>query len=156
IWVYLLLFPGLLYFVIFKYIPMGGVVIAFQDYGPFKGILESNWVGLKHFERLFSESDFYVLLRNTIMLSVYNLIFGFPAPILFALMLNELRRQWFKRSIQTLIYLPHFMSWVVVVTIFFVIFESKDGFFQSWIASLGFEKFTIMMNKDLFRPMYIL
>ena len=155
-WIYILLLPGIAYFLLFKYVPMGGVLIAFQNYSPFAGFTGSEWVGFKHFERLFSEPSFYRLLENTLMLSLYNLAFGFPAPILLALMLNELRAQWFKRSIQTMIYVPHFMSWVVVVTMFFVIFESYNGLFQSWIASLGFEKFTIMMNANLFRPMYIL
>lgn len=155
-WVYVMLLPGLIYFLLFKYAPMGGVIIAFQNYQPFTGFTGSEWVGLKHFERLFTEPDFYMLLRNTLMLSLYNLVLGFPAPIILALMLNELRNQIFKRSLQTMIYVPHFMSWVVVVTIFFVIFESQDGFFQNFVASFGFEKFTIMMDKDLFRPMYIL
>lgn len=154
--IYILLLPGIAYFLLFKYLPMGGVVIAFQDYNTFAGFSGSPWVGFKHFERLFSEPSFYRLLENTLTLSLYNLLFGFPAPIVLALMLNELRVQWFKRSIQTLIYVPHFMSWVVVVTMFFVIFESQDGLFQNGVASLGFDKFTIMMDQDWFRPMYIL
>lgn len=155
-WIYVLLLPGILYFILFKYVPMGGVVIAFQDFNSFLGIRGSDWAGLKHFERLFNEPTFYRLLRNTLMLSLYNIVLGFPAPIILALMLNELRLQWFKRSIQTMIYLPHFMSWVVVVTMFYVLFESQSGLFQSWIASLGFQKFTMMMSSDWFRPMYIL
>ncbi|WP_317890157.1 ABC transporter permease [Paenibacillus sabuli] len=155
-WIYILLLPGIAYFILFKYIPMGGVLIAFQDYNAFSGFGGSEWVGFKHFERLFAEPSFYRLLRNTLMLSLYNLVLGFPAPIILALMLNELRMKWLKRSIQTMIYVPHFMSWVVVVTMFFVLFESYDGLFQSWIASLGLDKFTIMMNADWFRPMYIL
>lgn len=155
-WVYILLLPGLFYFLMFKYIPMGGVMIAFQNYYPFKGFLGSEWVGLYHFHRLFGDPEFYKLLRNTLMLSLYNLAFGFPAPIILALMLNELRVQWFKRSIQTMIYVPHFMSWVVVVSMFYVIFESEGGLFQNLWVSLGMEPFTMMMSKDWFRPMYIL
>ncbi len=155
-WLYIIAFPGLLYFLLFKYLPMGGVVIAFQDYHPFTGFLGSDWVGFKHFYRLFEDPDFFKLLRNTLMLSVYNLALGFPAPIILALMLNELRLQWFKRSIQTLIYVPHFMSWVVVVSMFFVIFESQDGLFQNLLSSWGFSKFSFMMDMDWFRPMYIL
>lgn len=135
---------------------MGGIVIAFQNYHPFTGFLGSEWVGLKQFERLFTDHDFYRLLRNTLMLSLYNLGLGFPAPIFLALMLNELRLQWFKRSIQTLIYIPHFMSWVVVVSMFYVIFESNQGLFQSFIAFIGFGKFSIMMDSSWFRPMYIM
>jgi putative aldouronate transport system permease protein len=155
-WLYIIALPGLLYFLLFKYLPMGGVIIAFQDYHPFTGFFGSDWVGFKHFIRLFEDPDFFMLLRNTLMLSFYNLALGFPAPIILALMLNELRLQWFKRSIQTLIYVPHFMSWVVVVSMFFVIFESQDSVFQNLIASWGFEKFSIMMDSGLFRPMYIL
>ncbi|BBH19418.1 putative multiple-sugar transport system permease YteP [Paenibacillus baekrokdamisoli] len=155
-WIYILLVPGLIYLLLFKYLPMGGVVIAFQDYHPFKGFLGSDWVGTKHFTRLFEDPDFFKLLGNTLMLSLYNLAFGFPAPIILALMLNELRHMWFKRTIQTLIYIPHFMSWVVVVSMFFVIFESQDSMFQSLLTTLGFDQFSIMMDGDLFRPMYIL
>ncbi|MBD2843953.1 sugar ABC transporter permease [Paenibacillus sp. IB182496] len=155
-WIYLLMLPGLLYFLVFKYLPMGGVVIAFQNYHPFTGFWGSPWVGWTHFERLFADPDFFRLLRNTLLLSLYNLGLGFPAPILVALMLNELRVQWFKRSIQTMIYIPHFMSWVVVVAMFFVIFESQDSIFQSLLAGLGFEPHSIMMDRGWFRPMYIL
>ncbi|MNI02198.1 putative multiple-sugar transport system permease YteP [compost metagenome] len=155
-WLYIMALPGILYFIIFKYWPMGGVIIAFQDFHPFTGFFGSNWVGLKHFKRLFEDPDFFMLLRNTLLLSVYQLVFAFPAPIILSLMLNELRREWFKRSIQTLVYIPHFMSWVVVVSMFFVIFESEQSIFQSIIESLGFQKFTIMMEPGLFRPMYIL
>jgi putative aldouronate transport system permease protein len=155
-WVYIFMIPGILYFIIFKYIPMGGIMIAFQNYHPFKGFFGSEWVGFYHFQRLFSEPDFYKLLRNTLMLSLYNLGLGFPAPIILAIMLNELRLQWFKRSIQTMIYIPHFMSWVVVVSMFYVIFESRDGLLQNLLVTFGFDKFSIMMDLDLFRPMYIL
>lgn len=155
-WVYILMLPGLIYFVLFKYLPMGGVIIAFQNYHPFTGFFGSEWVGFAHFKRLFSEPEFYQILRNTLMLSLYNIVFGFPAPIILALMLNEIRLQWFKRSIQTAIYVPHFMSWVVVVSMFFVIFESRGGLFQNLLVSLGFENFSIMMNRELFRPMYIM
>lgn len=155
-WLYIMALPGILYFILFKYWPMGGVIIAFQDFHPFTGFTGSKWVGLKHFHRLFSDPDFFMLLRNTLLLSVYQLVFAFPAPILLSLMLNELRREWFKRSIQTLVYIPHFMSWVVVVSMFFVVFESEQSIFQSVIASLGFDKFSIMMDPGMFRPMYIL
>ena len=153
---YYMAIPGILYFIVFKYLPMGGVVIAFQDFHPFTGFLNSPWVGFKHFERLFTDYDFITLMRNTLMLSLFQIVFAFPAPIILALMLNELRREWFKRSIQTLVYIPHFMSWVVVVAMFFVLFESEQSAFQLLLERLGFEKFTIMMSSDLFRPMYIL
>jgi putative aldouronate transport system permease protein len=155
-WLYIMAVPGILYFILFKYWPMGGVIIAFQDFHPFTGFTGSKWVGLKHFNRLFTDPDFFMLLRNTLMLSLYQLVFAFPAPIILALMLNELRREWFKRSIQTLVYLPHFMSWVVVVSMFFVIFESERSIVQSITESMGFQSFSVMMDPELFRPMYIL
>ncbi|GGD52209.1 putative multiple-sugar transport system permease YteP [Paenibacillus nasutitermitis] len=155
-WLYLMAIPGILYFIIFKYLPMGGVIIAFQDFHPFSGFLGSKWVGLKHFERLVTDMDFWMLLRNTLMLSVFQLVFAFPAPIIIAIMLNEIRKEAFKRSIQTIIYIPHFMSWVVVVSMFFIIFESERSLLQSLLSSYGVDNFTIMMSEKLFRPMYIL
>ncbi|MGG1516601.1 ABC transporter permease subunit [Paenibacillus oryzisoli] len=155
-WLYFMLLPGIIYFLLFKYGPMWGIVIAFQDYSPFQGMTGSKWVGLKHFHRLFTDPTFFMLLKNTLLLSFMNIAFVFPMPILFALLLNELRTVKFKRVIQTLIYIPHFMSWVIIVGVFYVIFEMQDGVFQNIIASMGLQKFTIMMNPDLFRPMYIL
>lgn len=155
-WLYLMLLPGIIYFLLFKYGPMWGIVIAFQDYSPFQGMTGSNWVGMKHFIRLFSDPTFFVLLRNTLLLSLMNIVFVFPMPIVVALLLNELRTEKFKKVIQTLIYIPHFMSWVIIIGMFFVIFEMQDGVFQKMIASVGLQKFTFMMNPDLFRPTYII
>jgi putative aldouronate transport system permease protein len=153
---YVMLVPGIAYFLLFKYLPMGGIVIAFENFFPFKGFIHSPWVGLKHFERLFTDPDFAMLLRNTLTLSLMQIAFAFPMPILLALMMNEVRREWFKRSVQTIVYLPYFMSWVVVVSMFFVIFESDRSLFQGILSSLHMEHFSIMMSQSLFRPMYIL
>ncbi|MFC3798454.1 ABC transporter permease [Cohnella sp. GCM10012308] len=155
-WLYLMLLPGVIYFLLFKYGPMWGIVIAFQDYSPFLGMTGSEWVGMKHFHRLFTDPTFFMLLKNTLLLSLLNIAFVFPMPIILALMLNELRAAKFKRIIQTLIYIPHFMSWVIIVGIFYVIFEMQDGVFQEVLTAVGLQKFTIMMDPDLFRPMYIL
>ncbi|WP_420851935.1 ABC transporter permease [Paenibacillus allorhizoplanae] len=155
-WLYLMLLPGIVYFLLFKYGPMWGIVIGFQDYSPFQGMSGSKWVGLKHFIRLFSEPTFFTILKNTLILSLVNLVVVFPMPIIVALMLNELRKEKFKKAIQTLIYIPHFMSWVIIIGMFYVLFESHDGLFQKWIVSLGFEPFTFMMDPDKFIPMYIL
>src|SRR5690606_26547489 len=92
-WLYLMLLPGCLYFIVFKYVPMWGVVIAFQNYQPFLGISGSDWVGMKHFVRLFTEPTFFMLLKNTLMLFVWNIVFSFPFPIILALLLNEMGRQ---------------------------------------------------------------
>lgn len=155
-WLYVMLLPGIVYFLIFKYGPMWGIAIGFQDYSPFQGIMGSKWVGLKHFIRLFTEPTFFNILKNTLILSLLNLIVVFPMPIILALMLNELRKEKFKKAIQTMIYIPHFMSWVIIIGMFYVLFESHDGLFQKWIVSLGFEPFTFMMDPDKFIPMYIL
>jgi putative aldouronate transport system permease protein len=150
-----MLLPGLVYYGLFKYGPMWGIAIAFQDFSPFHGIAGSEWVGLKHFERLFSDPNFFQLLNNTLMLSLLNLVFVFPMPILVALMLNELRHAAYKRVIQTAIYVPHFMSWVIVIGMFFVIFEMQGGIFQQWLRSANLPGFSFMMNPELFRPLYI-
>ncbi|MGM7724640.1 sugar ABC transporter permease, partial [Metabacillus sp. Hm71] len=103
-WLYLLLIPGILYFLIFKYVPMWGVVIAFQDYSPFKGVVGSEWVGFENFKDFFQNPDFFRLLRNTFILAALDLVFFFPAPIILSLLLNELRINSYKRTIQTFIY----------------------------------------------------
>lgn len=104
----ILFIPCLLFYIIFRYGPLYGLIIAFKDYSVFTGIMESDWVGLKHFEKFFSSPDFWLLFKNTLLLGVYNLIFGFPFPIILAILLNEVRVRWFKRSVQTLSYLPPF------------------------------------------------
>jgi putative aldouronate transport system permease protein len=154
--IYLMIIPGLLYFFIFKYIPMSGLIIAFQDYKPYLGILGSEWVGLKHFDKLFSDDIFYTLLKNTLALFVMNLIFYFPVPIVIALMLNEVRFSKFKRSVQTLIYIPHFMSWVIVVSISFVMLSMDRGLINELLLLMGFEKINFLLSNEWFRPMYTL
>ncbi|EHQ59571.1 binding-protein-dependent transport systems inner membrane component [Paenibacillus dendritiformis C454] len=110
----LMVLPALVFIFIFSYIPMYGVLIAFQDYKMGSNLLNNNWVGLKHFIAFFNSPDFYPVMRNTIIISFLKFIFGFPAPILLALMLNEVRKMFFKRVVQTVTYLPHFLSWVVI------------------------------------------
>jgi putative aldouronate transport system permease protein len=154
-WMYLLLFPGILYFVVFKYVPMLGLVMAFQDYKPFTGFINSPWVGFKHFERFFMEPQFWSLFRNTLLLAIYNLVFFFPLPILLALMINEARREMFKRIVQTLLYLPHFISWVVAVGIFYVLFTTEGGVVNELLAQFGFDKIPFMLSEEWFRPMII-
>lgn len=155
-WLYVMLLPGVLYFLIFKYIPMFGLVIAFQDYKPFKGISGSDWVGLKHFTRLFSEPDFLNILTNTLLLFGMNLLFFFPVPIILALMLNEVRLSFFKKTFQTLVYLPHFMSWVIIVSISFVMLTSDGGIVNELLVYFGFEKINFLLSPEWFRPTYII
>ncbi|MCR8632487.1 ABC transporter permease subunit [Paenibacillus sp. N5-1-1-5] len=154
-WLYLMLAPGFFYFVIFKYIPMWGVLIAFQDYQVFQGFLASKWVGLKHFERFFGDPVFWMLFRNTFVLAFYNLVFFFPLPIVIALMLNEVRKELFKRTVQTLIYIPHFISWVVVVGIAYIFFTTEGGIVNEWIAALGWEKLNFLVSEAWFRTMVV-
>ncbi|WP_420901664.1 ABC transporter permease [Paenibacillus whitsoniae] len=150
-WLYLMVLPGLLYFLIFKYWPMYGIFIAFKDYQPFLGFWNSPFVGLKHFERLFSDDNFLVLFRNTLILASYNILFFFPLPILIALMLNELRIEVMKRFVQTLIYIPHFMSWVVVVGIAYIFLTTEGGMVNELLVRIGGEKINFLASNEWFR-----
>lgn len=151
---YLMAIPGILYFIVFKYVPMGGLVIAFQDYSPFRGIGGSPWVGFEHFIRFFSESTFVMLLVNTVTVSLLLLVFAFPIPIILALMLNELRSKLFQRSIQTVIYLPHFMSWVIVVSLFYVLLTTDGGSINALLESWGMQAVPFLTDPDWLRPLY--
>ena len=116
-WLYLLILPGFVYFCVFKYLPMWGIVISFEDYVPFKGVAGSDWVGLKWFGYFFSSPKWSDYLLNTLILSFMNILFYFPAPIILALLLNEMRSLRYKKLLQTLLYVPHFISIVIVVSI---------------------------------------
>lgn len=132
-WLYILMLPGLLYMLIFNYAPMAGLIMAFEDFSPYNGssaidaMVNSPFAGLKYFQKLFTGSDFWMLLRNTLAISIANLIFAFPAPIILALLLNELRIKWFKRISQTIIYIPHFVSIVIVAALTYQLFSTTDG-----------------------------
>ncbi len=152
---YLLLIPGLLFLLVFKYTPIYGLVIAFQDFNIFKGIGGSPWVGLEQFERLFTSPDFLLVMRNTLIISLYKIIILFPIPILIAVLLNEVRKMWFKRSIQTIIYLPHFLSWVVIAGLFVNILSPSGGIVNQIIASFGFEPINFFMDNNYFRGIIV-
>ncbi len=152
---YLMVLPGLVYFIIFKYFPMGGLVIAFQDYQAFLGITGSSWVGMKHFIRLFTEPTFFMLLRNTLVLFALNIVIFFPLPIILALMLNEVRKLVFKNIIQTIIYIPHFMSWVIIVSISYVFLTVDGGVLNEMIAALGGEKISFLTSPEWLRTVYM-
>jgi len=154
--IYLMITPGVLYLFIYKYIPMYGLVISFQDYKPYRGISGSEWVGFAHFERLFTSPDFWMILKNTLVLFGLQLFITFPIPIILALMLNEVRRNYYKRTIQTLVYLPHFMSWVVVVSISYVMLTMDGGIINGLLESMGFKPINFLLNSDWFRPMYVI
>ena len=154
-WMYLLLLPGMLYYFVFKYVPMWGLLIAFKDYSPWDGFIGSPWVGLEHFQRFFS-SNFQQLMTNTLWLGFLGIIFYFPAPIILALLLNEIRREKFKKTIQTLIYVPHFLSWVIIVGITYIFFNADDGVISILIQRMGGIPVSILTNPDVFRPIVIL
>lgn len=155
-YLYLMILPGALYFIIFKYLPMGGLVIAFQDYKPFLGITGSPWVGFQHFIRLFTEPTFFMLLKNTLALFSLQIIFSFPLPIILALMLNQISSAKFKKWIQTIIYLPHFISWVIVVSIFYVLLNTDGGVINNLITSAGGKTIPFLTSPNWLRPMYII
>ncbi|WP_125606290.1 ABC transporter permease [Lapidilactobacillus bayanensis] len=152
---YLMLLPGIIYFIVFKYIPMGGLVIAFQDYQPFLGITHSQFVGWQNFVRLFSEDTFWMLIRNTLVIFGLDILFAFPFPIILALLINELKSAKFKKSVQTIIYLPHFMSWVIVVSLFYVLLTTEDGVVNNILTSMGHAKISFLTDTHWLRPMYI-
>lgn len=154
LWLYILLIPGLLHFIVFKYLPMWGILISFQDFNPYLGFLKSPWVGLKQFTDFFATPNFGQLFVNTLVISFNNLIFGFPAPVIMALLLNEIRKQWFKRTIQTLVYIPHFISWVIIASLTYTLFNSQ-GVMNKYIIQMGGEAIPFLTSVSAFRPMII-
>lgn len=155
-WLYVLLTPGLLYFLIFKYVPMWGVLLAFKNYQPFLGFVKSDWVGLEHFRMFFQNIEFTMLLRNTLVLSLYSLVFSFPAPILLALLLNEVRISWYKRSIQTLVYVPHFISMVIVASLTYILLTTEGGTINELVYQWTGNKISFLTDPEWFRPMIII
>lgn len=153
--VYLLIVPVLIYFILFNYAPMYGAIIAFKRYSPAMGIMGSEWVGLQYFKQFLTSPYFAGVMKNTIILSLYSVIFGFPAPIILALMLNEVRKSWFKRSIQTLSYLPHFISMVVICGLIRN-FVASDGLIMQVAQIFGVEAKNLLMHKEYFRSIYII
>ena len=153
-WLYLLLFPGVIYFIVFKYLPMFGIVIAFENYVPYSGVLGSQWVGFKWFQYFFKFPAWLTYLSNTLILSFMNIIFYFPAPIILALLLNEMRSLRYKKLLQTLLYVPHFISIVIVVSITFVMFGPSGIVYKGTEMILG-HPINYMGSPDTFRWMII-
>jgi putative aldouronate transport system permease protein len=155
-WLYLLLLPGIVYFALFRYGPMYGAIIAFKDYVPFLGIADSPWVGFEHFEDFFASPDFPRLLGNTLILALLSLVIAFPLTIVVALLLNELRVQLLKRTVQTLIYIPHFLSWTVVASLTYLLFALDIGpLFQLINGVLGTDV-NFLTDPGWFRPIIVL
>lgn len=151
----LMVLPAVLYYFVFSYIPMSGLVMAFKNFLPGNGLYAGEWVGMKWFERFFSSVYFGRLLRNTFLLSFYSLLFGFPIPILFALCINEVRNTHLKRAIQTVSYLPYFFSTVVVVGMVRNFLALNDGIVNHIIDWLGGKRINFFMEADWFRTIYV-
>ena len=149
----------LLYFVVFKYLPMVGVIIAFQDYDPFLGITDifrlDRWVGFKHFRNFFDSIFFWNVMRNTVLISLYKLVFGFPVPIILALLINEVRVRLFQRTVQTISYLPHFFSMVVAAGIVRAMLTPQGGLLNQLVVELGGEPKAYLTDPDLFRSIIV-
>jgi len=152
---FIILLPTLVYYIIFYYAPMFGNIIAFQNYSVAGGILGSEWVGFKHFLNFLSNYKFWQLIRNTLTINLYGVIFAFPAPIILALLLNEIKASRFKKTVQTITYLPHFIS-VVVASMIVLDFVSADGIINGIRGIFGLGKIVFMTQPKYFYPIYII
>ncbi len=152
---YALLLPGLLFLLLFKYTPMYGILISFQDFNIFSGIGGSEWVGLAQFEKLFHSEEFFLVLTNTLLISLYKIVILFPIPIVIALLLNEVRRMFFKRTLQTVIYLPHFLSWVIISGLFINILSPAGGLVNEIIRTLGGHPISFLTDNQFFRGVVV-
>lgn len=152
--IYLMVLPVLIYFLVFSYVPMAGVLMAFEKYTPKGGILGSEWIGLKNFTDFFKSYYFFRILKNTFLLSFYDLLVGFPAPIIFALLLNEIRSQRFKKLVQTISYMPYFISLVVISGII-IDFFSSTGAITAMVIKLGGPSANLLGMPELFRTIFV-
>lgn len=152
---YLLLAPVAVYFIVFHYVPMYGVQIAFKDFIATKGIAGSPWVGMKHFERFYQSYYFWRLIKNTLGIGLYQLLVGFPVPILLALMMNEIRGKWFKKTVQTVTYAPHFLSTVVMVGILVIFLSPDTGMINHLIRAFGGEPVSFLTEPGWFKSLYV-
>lgn len=151
----ILFIPCIIFYLLFRYGPLYGLIIAFKDYNVFEGIIASEWVGLKHFIKFFSSNDFFILFRNTLLLGLYTLAFGFPVPIILAVLINEARIKWFKKSIQTFTYLPSFLSVVIISSMIIDFLSPGNGLINKLISALGFEKIYFLILPEWFRTIYV-
>ena len=155
-YLYLMLLPGLIYYIIYKYLPMFGLSLAFKEFNLSKGILGSPWVGLKYFQYIFSNSDFYTIVKNTVLINLYNLVFGFPIPIIIALLLNELTSTKLKRTIQTIIYFPHFLSWVILGGVLIQLLSPNEGLANQIIKLFGGDPVYFLARPEYFRSIVVI
>ncbi len=153
--IYAMLLPTIIWFLVFLYTPMYGLQIAFKDYSIFKGVADSPWIGFEHFKTLFSNDQFIRAVRNTITISFYNLLFGFPAPIILALMFNEVLHATYKRTAQTIVYLPHFISSVIIAGIVITAFSPTAGIINTIIGWFGLDPVYFLTQPQWFRPIFV-
>lgn len=154
-YLWLLAVPAVVYYILFHYLPMYGLLIAFKDFSPFLGILRSPWVGFVWFEQFFTSIHFVRTVRNTLLLNFYGFFFNFTVPIIFALLLNEVHNSLFRRWVQTISYIPHFVSIVVVVGLINAMFNTENGLVNTVMARLGMETVPFLILPGWFRPLYI-
>jgi len=155
-YVHLLLLPGIFYFLIFRYLPMGGLVVAFKEFNPFSGLWASDWVGMAHFSRIFEDDEVVRVLWNTVNIALLQIFVAFPVSIVLALMLNEVRNESYKRFVQSMVYLPHFLSWVVVAGIF-TVFLRGEGLVNTVLGSwFGLEAIPFLTDPAFFKPLITL
>jgi len=152
---YAMLVLPMAFFLVFRYVPMTNIVIAFKDYNIFRGVWDSPWTGLKWFSQAFRSQDFYFALRNTVVLNVLDLLLGFPAPIILAILLNELTFKKYKKITQTIVYLPHFLSWIIVAGIASQLLAPSGGVVNIFLGKLGFGPIDFLMNNNLWVSTYI-
>lgn len=154
-WYYLMMLPGVLYMLIYQYLPMGGIIIAFKDYSLLKGIWDSPWVGLDHFQTIFTTPEISRTIRNTLLISFYRIMFSMLPDVMLALILNEIRVMWFKRTVQTITYGPYFLSWVIVYALVFAFLAPDSGIINKWIAQFGGQKIDFLTTKEFFRSLLV-
>lgn len=154
-WCYLIILPGMLFFLLFKYVPMYGIQLAFKKFDIAAGINASPWIGFENFELLFIDREFFQALRNTIIISYMELLFCFPFPIILAILINEVRRASYKRTVQTILTFPHFLSWVIVSGIVMNIL-ANNGSVNNLLASMGYEKYQFLTDKRFFRWLLVI
>ena len=147
--------PCFLYFLIFKYLPMWGILVSFKDYMPFKGFLNSEWVGFKHYIRFYGDSRSFVLVKNTFLISFYTLIFSFPYTIIFALVVNEIRHIKIKKLFQTISYMPHFISTVVVIGMLKTFLTPGSGMISNFLVSLCMDPVDLLSYPNYFRTLFV-
>ena len=152
---YVMLIPTIIWLLVFLYKPMYGLQIAFKDYSIFRGVAGSPWIGFEHFESLFGNEQFLRSLRNTVIMSFYTLVFGFPMPILLALMFNEILHKMYKKSAQTIVYLPHFISSVIIAGIVITAFSPSAGIVNTILGWFGLEPIYFLTKPEWFRPIFV-